>query len=116
MIPVGKWTKNKGERLFNVLLVRLAGCHNWNKSQDVSCSSNSGLQDPVNEFRDKFMWLLQGGLDEDAVPGATLYNLEPPLPRYSLLPHLSKFSLLLVKGGVNILLLIVKFLLFTVAF
>ena len=34
------------------------------------------VQKPVNELRDEFMWLLQGGLDEDAVPGATLYNLD----------------------------------------
>ena len=30
---------------------------------------------PVNEFSDEPVWLLQGGLDENAVSGATLYNL-----------------------------------------
>ena len=33
------------------------------------------VEKPVNELRDEFVWFLQGGLDEDAVPGATLYNL-----------------------------------------
>ena len=33
--------------------------------------------------------------------------LEPPFPRHSLLPHLSKLGFLLVKSGVNILLIFI---------
>ena len=33
------------------------------------------FEKPVNEFSDEPVWLLQGGLDENAVSGATFYNL-----------------------------------------
>ena len=33
--------------------------------------------------------------------------LEPPFPRHSLLPHLSQLSFFLVKGCVNILLILI---------
>ena len=34
------------------------------------------FQRPVNELRDKFVWLLQGGFDENAISGSTLNYLD----------------------------------------